>query len=96
MSGHAVGPFGQALMRALATAPDGLTSASLVSCATAQAGQQGRQAQVNTVLGRLQARGYVTRSAKRVPTGTNGRQSAYVWQITEAGRRALPPLDGES
>ena len=95
MSAHAVGPFGQALMRALAGAPDGLTSADLVPCVTTQGSQQARQSQVNTVLNGLQARGYVTRSAQRMPAGADPRRTGYVWQITQAGHRALPSPDGQ-
>jgi hypothetical protein len=87
-----LGPLQLALLSDLADVPGGLTSAVLAPCVTAPGTQQRRQATVNTVLNRLWVRGLVDRSERKVPA----RRSAYLWQITEAGRRALPPLDGES
>lgn len=82
-----LGHLQQALIRMLAGAPDGLTSANLAPRATTQATLQRRQALVNTVLNRLRERGFVTR-AGMVPGGWQQGQ-AIIWQLTEAGRRAM-------
>jgi hypothetical protein len=79
------GPFRDALMRKLASAPGGLTSADLAACATTQTSQQRRQALVNTVLNRLQSRGLVVRTGMTRGEWQHGR--AVIWELTDTGRR---------
>jgi hypothetical protein len=86
------------ILRMLADAPDGLTTADLRVICSPSDTRQRAQARMGASLRYLERRGYVVRTGgeRRYAAGVAKRQPSCVWRITGDGRAATAAADDDA